>query len=199
MLNFVYYPEHFPPELEHLRGEVDALAKGYNYNQHLKSHVSHTKLVSDALMDVAGLAGTPGDATTVAMTARAQFIVGTNNGVWFNSTGAWAKSSGIQGYVDSIAPSPSDSSLVFASTGYFSNGDIYISHDGGHTFSLLNTNLNPWFQNGYDFQPLQLFALNTTRSASGPSAAAAASNQVPPSMPATLAPARPMNSLRLLR
>jgi 5,10-methylenetetrahydromethanopterin reductase len=61
VLNFVYYPAHFPPELEHLRGEVDALARGYNYDEHLKSHVSHTRLVSDALMDAAGLAGTPQD------------------------------------------------------------------------------------------------------------------------------------------
>ena len=46
---------------EHPTGEVDALARGYNYDQHLKSHVSHTRLVSDALLDVAGLAGTPAD------------------------------------------------------------------------------------------------------------------------------------------
>ena len=59
VLNFVYYPQHFPPELEPLRHEVEALARGYNYNQHLKSHVSHTHLVSDALMDAARIAGTP--------------------------------------------------------------------------------------------------------------------------------------------
>src|SRR5262245_27161128 len=61
VLNFVYYPDHFPPELEHLRGEVDAIASGYNYNQNIKSHVSHTELVSDQMMDAAGLAGTPAD------------------------------------------------------------------------------------------------------------------------------------------
>jgi len=61
VLNFVYYPQHFPPELERFRGEVEALAKGYNYNEHLKSHVSHSRLVSDELMGVAGLAGTPED------------------------------------------------------------------------------------------------------------------------------------------
>jgi len=59
VLNFVYYPEHFPPELEPLRGDVEALARGYDYSYHLKSHVSHTHLVSDALMDAAGIAGTP--------------------------------------------------------------------------------------------------------------------------------------------
>lgn len=59
VLNFVYYPEHFPPELERLRGDVEALAGGYDYTHHLKSHVSHTHLVSDALMDAAGIAGTP--------------------------------------------------------------------------------------------------------------------------------------------
>ena len=61
LLNFVYYPEHFPPELEHLRPDVDALARGYDYTQHLKSHVAHSALVSDALMEVAGIAGTPAE------------------------------------------------------------------------------------------------------------------------------------------
>jgi len=61
LLNFVYYPEHFPPELEHLRPDVDALARGYDYTQHLKSHVAHSVLVSDALMEVAGIAGTPAE------------------------------------------------------------------------------------------------------------------------------------------
>jgi 5,10-methylenetetrahydromethanopterin reductase len=61
VLNYVYHPQLFPPELEPLRGEVDALARSYDYDQHLKSHVSHAERVSDALMDVAGLAGTPAE------------------------------------------------------------------------------------------------------------------------------------------
>jgi len=61
LLNFVYYPTHFPPELEHMRHEIEALARGYDYTQHLKSHVAHTHLVSDALMDIAGIAGTPAE------------------------------------------------------------------------------------------------------------------------------------------
>jgi alkanesulfonate monooxygenase SsuD/methylene tetrahydromethanopterin reductase-like flavin-dependent oxidoreductase (luciferase family) len=61
VLNFVYYPEHYPPELEHLRGEVAELARGYRYAEHLKSDAPHARLVSDALLDAAGLAGTPGD------------------------------------------------------------------------------------------------------------------------------------------
>ena len=61
VLNFVYYPQYFPPELEPFRKDVEALAKGYDYRQHLKSHVSHTGLVSEALMEAAGVAGTPQD------------------------------------------------------------------------------------------------------------------------------------------
>jgi 5,10-methylenetetrahydromethanopterin reductase len=61
VLNFVYYPQHFPPELEPLRGEVEALARSYDYHDHLKSHVSHARLVSEALLDTVGLAGTPAD------------------------------------------------------------------------------------------------------------------------------------------
>lgn len=61
VLNFVYHPQHFPAELEPFRAEIDALAQGYNYKEHLKSHVSHSRLVSDELMRVAGLAGTPGE------------------------------------------------------------------------------------------------------------------------------------------
>ena len=45
--------------LSHDRRE--ALARGYDYTQHLKSHVAHTHLVSDALMDIAGIAGTPAE------------------------------------------------------------------------------------------------------------------------------------------
>ena len=61
MLNFVYYPTHYPPELEPMRDEVEALASGYRYTEHLKSDVPHARLVSDALLDVAGIAGTPID------------------------------------------------------------------------------------------------------------------------------------------
>jgi 5,10-methylenetetrahydromethanopterin reductase len=61
VLNFVYHPAHFPPELEPFRGEIEALARGYDYREHLKSQVAHARLVSDALLDAAGIAGTPGD------------------------------------------------------------------------------------------------------------------------------------------
>jgi 5,10-methylenetetrahydromethanopterin reductase len=61
VLNFVYYPDHFPPELEALRGEIEQLARGYRYTDHLKADVPHARLVSDALLDVAGIAGTPGE------------------------------------------------------------------------------------------------------------------------------------------
>jgi alkanesulfonate monooxygenase SsuD/methylene tetrahydromethanopterin reductase-like flavin-dependent oxidoreductase (luciferase family) len=61
VLNYIYYPAHYPPELEPLRGEVEALASGYRYAEHLKSNVDHARLVSDTLLDVAGIAGTPSD------------------------------------------------------------------------------------------------------------------------------------------
>jgi alkanesulfonate monooxygenase SsuD/methylene tetrahydromethanopterin reductase-like flavin-dependent oxidoreductase (luciferase family) len=61
VLNFVYYPNHFPPELEPLRGEVEALASGYRYADHLKTDVPHARLVSDTLLEVAGIAGTPAE------------------------------------------------------------------------------------------------------------------------------------------
>ena len=61
VLNYVYYPEHYPPELEPLRGEVEVLASGYRYAEHLKSDVHHARLVSDALLDAVGIAGTPAE------------------------------------------------------------------------------------------------------------------------------------------
>lgn len=61
VLNYIYYPAQYPPELLPLRGEVEALASGYRYAEHLKSNVDHARLVSDALLDVAGIAGTPSD------------------------------------------------------------------------------------------------------------------------------------------
>ena len=61
VLNFIYDPEHYPLELEPLRGEVEALARGYRYAEHLKSDVHHARLVSDALLDAVGIAGTPAD------------------------------------------------------------------------------------------------------------------------------------------
>jgi alkanesulfonate monooxygenase SsuD/methylene tetrahydromethanopterin reductase-like flavin-dependent oxidoreductase (luciferase family) len=59
VLNFVYYPDHYPPELEPFRGEIARLASGYRYAEHLKAEAPHARLVSDALLDAAGLAGTP--------------------------------------------------------------------------------------------------------------------------------------------
>jgi 5,10-methylenetetrahydromethanopterin reductase len=61
VLNYIYYLAHYPPELEPLRGEVEVLASSYRYADHLKSDVHHARLVSDALLDVAGIAGTPAD------------------------------------------------------------------------------------------------------------------------------------------
>jgi len=61
VLNYVYYPAHYPPELEPMRGEVEALASGYRYADHLKADVPHARLVSDALLDAAGIAGTPAE------------------------------------------------------------------------------------------------------------------------------------------
>ena len=61
VLNFVYNPSYFPPELEPLRAEIDRIAAGYDYRDHLKSHVEHASLVSDKMVETAGIAGTPED------------------------------------------------------------------------------------------------------------------------------------------
>lgn len=61
VLNVVYYPQHFPPELEPFRGEIERLAAEYRYAEHLKSEAPHARLVSDALLDAAGIAGTPAE------------------------------------------------------------------------------------------------------------------------------------------
>ena len=61
VLNFVGDNGTCPPELEHLRAEMEVVATAYDYAEHLKSHVVHVDAVSDALVEAVSVAGTPDD------------------------------------------------------------------------------------------------------------------------------------------
>ncbi|MBI4298516.1 MAG: LLM class flavin-dependent oxidoreductase [Chloroflexi bacterium] len=52
-------PGTFPPALEHLRADAERVAKAYDYMKHMKSHVPHAELVTDALVEGLSVAGTP--------------------------------------------------------------------------------------------------------------------------------------------
>ena len=49
----------WPTELEHLRADAERVAEAYDYKYHQLSHVPHAELVTDALVEEFGLAGTP--------------------------------------------------------------------------------------------------------------------------------------------
>jgi len=54
-----YHPGFFfPPDLEHLRPEAEAVAREYNYQEHLSADASHIKYVTDRIVDAYTLAGT---------------------------------------------------------------------------------------------------------------------------------------------
>ncbi|MEE8301350.1 MAG: LLM class flavin-dependent oxidoreductase [Candidatus Tectomicrobia bacterium] len=92
VMNFVYNPAHFPPELEHLRAEIQYVSEGYDYTDHLKSHVPHTRLVSDALMEAAGIAGTPQE-VLAKFKALAQEAAGLNFSFFLRPDGRGKKRS----------------------------------------------------------------------------------------------------------
>lgn len=52
-------PEAWPPELEHLRPEALRVAEAYNYKLHMRSHTPNSQMVTDALVEAFGVAGTP--------------------------------------------------------------------------------------------------------------------------------------------
>jgi 5,10-methylenetetrahydromethanopterin reductase len=55
-----YHPDFFfPPALEHLRPEAEAIARNYNYQEHLSADATHIKFVTDRIVDAYTLAGTP--------------------------------------------------------------------------------------------------------------------------------------------
>ncbi|MBI4298517.1 MAG: LLM class flavin-dependent oxidoreductase [Chloroflexi bacterium] len=55
-------PQEWPQGLNHLRADAEKVAEAYNYMDHLKSHVPHSQLVSDALVEeFGGPAGTPAE------------------------------------------------------------------------------------------------------------------------------------------
>ena len=53
------HPETWPVELEHLRVEARAVAEAYNYKHHMRSHTPNSQMVTDALVEALGIAGTP--------------------------------------------------------------------------------------------------------------------------------------------
>ena len=52
-------PQNWPTHLEHLRADAEKVGKAYDYMNHMKSHVPHAELVTDALVEEFGMAGTP--------------------------------------------------------------------------------------------------------------------------------------------
>jgi len=53
------HPEFFlPPELEHLRADAEYASQNHDYREHLNADASHTRLVSDGIVDAFTLAGT---------------------------------------------------------------------------------------------------------------------------------------------
>lgn len=54
-----YHPEFFlPPDLEHLRAEAEYVSQNYDYREHLNADASHTRFVTDGIVDAFTLAGT---------------------------------------------------------------------------------------------------------------------------------------------
>lgn len=55
-----FHPEFFlPPELEHLRGDAEQVARHYDVRRHVDPEAPHNRLVTDELVDALTLAGTP--------------------------------------------------------------------------------------------------------------------------------------------
>ena len=52
-------PEAWPEELEHLRAEARTVAEAYDYKHHMMSHTPNAEMVTDALVEAFGIAGTP--------------------------------------------------------------------------------------------------------------------------------------------
>ena len=66
-----YHPDFFfPSGLEHLRAEAETVARHYDYRQHMSPDASHTRFVTDAIVDAYTLAGTP-DTCAAKLTAMA--------------------------------------------------------------------------------------------------------------------------------
>ena len=52
-------PAAWPAELEHLRAEAVTMAEAYDYKDHMRSHTPNAQMVTDALVQEFGIAGTP--------------------------------------------------------------------------------------------------------------------------------------------
>ena len=102
----------------------------------------------------------PTNATTISMPERNIFLVGTTDGIYYNINGTWSKSTGISGYVSSIAVDPANRSVVVAATGMFSLGTLYISHDYGKSFVFLNKSMGNSSVGGLFGIPVEVYWLN---------------------------------------
>ena len=59
-----FHPEYFlPPELEHLRGDAEVVARAYDVQRHVDPHAPHNRLVTDGLVDALTLVGSPARVT----------------------------------------------------------------------------------------------------------------------------------------
>jgi alkanesulfonate monooxygenase SsuD/methylene tetrahydromethanopterin reductase-like flavin-dependent oxidoreductase (luciferase family) len=59
-----FHPEYFlPPELEHLRGDAEVVARAYDVQRHVDPYAPHNRLVTDGLVDALTLVGSPARVT----------------------------------------------------------------------------------------------------------------------------------------
>ncbi len=123
-------------------------ANPYNHTQALFSTQSGLYIGSSYGASWNLMSGSPQNETGITMVGPGRYVVGTTDGVFWNSGSTWSMSSGISGYrgsdgyVDSVVADPANSSVVLALTGEFSpNGRVFISTNGGKNFSQLESNL----------------------------------------------------------
>ena len=108
------------------------------------------------------VSGSPTKVTAVSMSGPTRYLAGTTDGLYIYAGGSWSRSSGISGYIDSIAVDPADNNTILVSTGDYSNGSIYVSRDGGISFELVDSNLNLVYYATAPAIPSLLYFLNTS-------------------------------------
>jgi len=108
------------------------------------------------------VSGSPTKVTAVSMSGPTRYLAGTTDGLYIYADGSWSRSSGISGYIDSIAVDPADNNTILVSTGDYSNGSIYVSRDGGISFEPVDSNLNPVYYATAPAIPSLLYFLNTS-------------------------------------
>ena len=100
--------------------------------------------------------------STAIVATPTSFIAGTTDGTYYYKQGFWYSSSGITGFVSSLSVDPGNPDYVVASTGYYSNGNMFLSTDGGVSFHQISLGINASFVDGYSYNPLTLNFLNTS-------------------------------------